>query len=108
MTVVDPSASVTSGAATMAAAAQPVSQQQQQQQQNGASAASAAGPPPGIGGGGGVAHKAREEILTSLHLIKDIRRLETYQRDFFLKVSSCGSWYLACPRISRTFKCFLR
>ena len=33
-----------------------------------------------------VASKAREEIVTSLHLIKDIRRLETYQRDFFLKV----------------------
>lgn len=33
-----------------------------------------------------VAYKSREEILTSLHLIKDIRRLETYQRDFFLKV----------------------
>ena len=31
--------------------------------------------------------KTKEEILTSLHLIKDIRRLETYQRDFFLKVS---------------------
>ena len=30
--------------------------------------------------------KTKEEILTSLHLIKDIRRLETYQRDFFLKV----------------------
>ena len=26
------------------------------------------------------------ELVTSLHLIKDIRRLEKYQRDFFLKV----------------------
>ncbi|TRY68483.1 hypothetical protein TCAL_01385 [Tigriopus californicus] len=48
----------------------------------------------GVGGGNGgglmphapIALKAKEEILTSLHLIKDIRRLETYQRDFFLKV----------------------
>jgi hypothetical protein len=30
--------------------------------------------------------KTSQEILTSLHLIKDIRRLEKYQRDFFLKV----------------------
>ena len=33
-----------------------------------------------------MALKAKDEILTSLHLIKDIRRLEKYQRDFFLKV----------------------
>ena len=26
------------------------------------------------------------ELVTSLHLIKDIRRLEKYQRNFFLKV----------------------
>ena len=32
--------------------------------------------------------KTSQEILTSLHLIKDIRRLEKYQRDFFLKVIS--------------------
>ncbi len=31
--------------------------------------------------------KAKDEVIASLHLIKDIRRLETYQRDFFLKVS---------------------
>lgn len=44
----------------------------------------------GVGGGlmqhAPIALKAKDEILTSLHLIKDIRRLETYQRDFFLKV----------------------
>lgn len=32
--------------------------------------------------------KTSQEILTSLHLIKDIRRLEKYQRDFFLKVTA--------------------
>ena len=30
--------------------------------------------------------KIGQELVTSLHLIKDIRRLEKYQRDFFLKV----------------------
>lgn len=42
----------------------------------------------GVSGGAlnPMAIKAKEEILTSIHLIKDIRRLETYQRDFFLKV----------------------
>ena len=34
-----------------------------------------------------MALKVNQEVLTSLHLIKDIRRLEKYQRDFFLKVS---------------------
>ena len=34
-----------------------------------------------------MAIKVNHEVLTSLHLIKDIRRLEKYQRDFFLKVS---------------------
>ena len=33
-----------------------------------------------------MAAKVNQEILTSLHFIKDIRRLEKYQRDFFLKV----------------------
>ena len=33
-----------------------------------------------------VAMKTSQEIVTSLHLIKDIRRLEKYQRNFFLKV----------------------
>jgi len=33
-----------------------------------------------------MALKVNQEVLTSLHLIKDIRRLEKYQRDFFLKV----------------------
>ena len=33
-----------------------------------------------------MATKVNQEILTSLHFIKDIRRLEKYQRDFFLKV----------------------
>lgn len=47
-------------------------QQQQQQQQ--------------VGGRNPLALKVNQEVLTSLHLIKDIRRLEKYQRDFFLKV----------------------
>ena len=34
-----------------------------------------------------MAAKVNQEILTSLHFIKDIRRLEKYQRDFFLKVT---------------------
>lgn len=34
----------------------------------------------------GMGVKVNQEILTSLHFIKDIRRLEKYQRDFFLKV----------------------
>jgi hypothetical protein len=34
-----------------------------------------------------VTAKIGQELVTSLHLIKDIRRLEKYQRDFFLKVS---------------------
>ena len=34
-----------------------------------------------------MAVKVNQEVLTSLHLIKDIRRLEKYQRDFFVKVS---------------------
>ena len=38
-----------------------------------------------------MALKVNQEVLTSLHLIKDIRRLEKYQRDFFLKVSLPGS-----------------
>ncbi len=33
-----------------------------------------------------VTAKIGQELVTSLHLIKDIRRLEKYQRDFFLKV----------------------
>lgn len=33
-----------------------------------------------------VTSKIGQELVTSLHLIKDIRRLEKYQRDFFLKV----------------------
>ena len=33
-----------------------------------------------------MATKVNQEVLTSLHFIKDIRRLEKYQRDFFLKV----------------------
>eukprot|EP00096_Caligus_rogercresseyi_P015908 TRINITY_DN83_c0_g5_i2.p1 TRINITY_DN83_c0_g5~~TRINITY_DN83_c0_g5_i2.p1 ORF type:complete len:776 (+),score=258.64 TRINITY_DN83_c0_g5_i2:278-2605(+) len=33
-----------------------------------------------------VSIKTKAEINTSLHLIKDIRRLESYQRNFFLKV----------------------
>ena len=33
-----------------------------------------------------MATKVNQEILTSIHFIKDIRRLEKYQRDFFLKV----------------------
>ena len=37
---------------------------------------------------GVVTAKIGQELITSLHLIKDIRRLEKYQRDFFLKVSS--------------------
>ena len=36
-----------------------------------------------------VTAKIGQELVTSLHLIKDIRRLEKYQRDFFLKVSTC-------------------
>ena len=35
-----------------------------------------------------VTAKIGQELVTSLHLIKDIRRLEKYQRDFFLKVST--------------------
>ena len=47
----------------------------------------------GSGAGGGpsvnvVTAKIGQELVTSLHLIKDIRRLEKYQRDFFLKVSN--------------------
>ena len=38
-----------------------------------------------------MAAKVNQEILTSLHFIKDIRRLEKYQRDFFLKVK-CGTY----------------
>ena len=34
-----------------------------------------------------VTAKIGQELVTSLNLIKDIRRLEKYQRDFFLKVS---------------------
>lgn len=34
-----------------------------------------------------VTAKIGQELVTSLHLIKDIRRLEKYQRDFFLKVN---------------------
>ncbi len=67
--------------------------------QNGAASNAA---PPGLGSGAGASQqhpsgsssspapmvmKAKDEIFTSLHLIKDIRRLETYQRDFFLKVT---------------------
>ena len=33
-----------------------------------------------------MAVKVNQETMTSLHFIKDIRRLEKYQRDFFLKV----------------------
>ena len=44
-----------------------------------------------------MATKVNQEILTSLHFIKDIRRLEKYQRDFFLKV--CFWWQ------SWNFKC---
>ncbi len=69
-------------------------------QQNGSASSSSAAsaapvPPPGLGAPGAppMVAKAREEILTSLHLIKDIRRLETYQRDFFLKV---GSFSVVC------------
>lgn len=45
----------------------------------------------GSSGAGGpnvnmVTAKIGQELVTSLHLIKDIRRLEKYQRDFFLKV----------------------
>ena len=35
-----------------------------------------------------VTSKIGQELVTSLHLIKDIRRLEKYQRDFFLKVKT--------------------
>lgn len=38
-----------------------------------------------------VTAKIGQELVTSLHLIKDIRRLEKYQRDFFLKVSVYSS-----------------
>jgi len=63
--------------------------------------AAAAVSPSSMGGGNGVspnggssgasthnpmAVKVNQEVLTSLHLIKDIRRLEKYQRDFFVKV----------------------
>lgn len=40
----------------------------------------------GVNGNPPMVLQAQEEILTSLRFIKDIRRLETYQRDFFLKV----------------------
>lgn len=40
-----------------------------------------------------VTAKIGQELVTSLHLIKDIRRLEKYQRDFFLKVSTCNTYY---------------
>ena len=46
---------------------------------------SSAHPPPT--GGHQMAAKVNQEVLTSLHFIKDIRRLEKYQRDFFLKVT---------------------
>ena len=63
----------------------PSPQQAPPQSQTAPNAASSGGPPPGMNPTP-MALKAREEILTSRHLIKDIRRLETYQRDFFLKV----------------------
>ena len=52
-----------------------------------------------------VTAKIGQELVTSLHLIKDIRRLEKYQRDFFLKVSTYNvtmiMFVLCC--ISSTF-----
>ena len=53
-----------------------------------------------------VTAKIGQELVTSLHLIKDIRRLEKYQRDFFLKVSllTAGSFvYLEYRRFLTFF-----
>ena len=46
-----------------------------------------------------MASKVNQEILTSLHFIKDIRRLEKYQRDFFLKVKLVKTKHLKHPSI---------
>ena len=51
-----------------------------------------------------VTSKIGQELVTSLHLIKDIRRLEKYQRDFFLKVKTSSNFvYISSPSISRNF-----
>ena len=50
--------------------------------------------------------KTSQEILTSLHLIKDIRRLEKYQREFFLKVRA-GTQRAASQPLSTPFSCVL-
>jgi hypothetical protein len=47
--------------------------------------------------------KLGEEILTAMHIIKDIRRLEKYQRDIILKViETVGIFTLALKRYDRT------
>ena len=47
-----------------------------------------------------MAAKVNQEVLTSLHFIKDIRRLEKYQRDFFLKVTENLLIVLVCAILS--------
>ncbi len=91
MTVVDPltssvgggmASAATNSSVAVAANAQ-VSSAANAGVYNGGGAAASAG---SAGNANPLMLKTKEEILTSLHLIKDIRRLETYQRDFFLKV----------------------